>query len=1087
MKILNVRFKNLNSLYGEWSIDFRDPEYTANGIFAITGPTGSGKSTLLDAICLALYGRTPRLGTISQSENEIMSRNSGECFSEVVFETQTGKYKCHWSQHRAYKKPDGNLTAPKHEISDEITGKVLESKIRAVQSMITDKTGMDYARFTKSILLAQGSFAAFLQASPDERAPILEQITGTEIYSKISLKVHERKKDEAKKLEILQKQTEEITILSEEEEKNDRRELIAKKETKKELEPEIENLNKAIQWRNTIETLKKDLEELDKKESDLQKALSKFEPDRKRLDMAKQAADLEPDHKELSSLREQQKKDEEEIEKLIKIKPALEESLSINKNAFENSEIRLAKIKEEQKNQFEIIKNVRKLDSQIQEKSSVLKNEETDLKDIRKKSVETNKIIEKSKEKLTATEKHLSDTNQYLEDNSKDEMLVSQLTGIEEQLKNFNKQSTKIKEKEHSLKDLKERYASIIKKHSEIKKKYIKEEKKFNDAKVLKNNIEDNLKEHLKGKHLREYRSEKDHLIKEMVLIKKISDLEEERKNLEDGKPCPLCGSTDHPYAIGNLPQKDDTQKQIDILNEIILQAEKYEEKIKKAEEKTNKQKDALANIDKELNNTQNQKENIGKDIEKAEEDLTRLINDTEDLKTNSIQKLSSFGIYDIRTDEIDHHLKELKEKSNKWQNTQKEKIKIENTITKLKTDLDSLKQRSEELAEEEIKQKEKVSSISKELNEINDQRKDVFGDKDTDEEERKLNEILEKAEKDLTKTRDSLEKARQELAGTKTKLDSLDERITEREPKIKAKEADFSGKLSEHDFTDEDEFIRSLLPKEIRNELSSKAKALDDQMKEISSMKKDRTEKFEKEQEKDLTDKELEDLESENKEMKASLETIQHKIGAITQKLEDNDKAKEHFESKKKDIEKQKRECEKWEKLHSLIGSHDGKTYRNFAQGITFEIMVSYANQQLKKMNDRYILIRDDHEQLDLNVIDQYQAGEIRSIKNLSGGESFMVSLALALGLSKMASRKVRVDSLFLDEGFGTLDDESLQIALETLAGLPQDGKIIGVISHVQALKDRISTQINIQKLTRGKSILKGPGCTNLSYNSAN
>ena len=115
--------------------------------------------------------------------------------------------------------------------------------------------------------------------------------------------------------------------------------------------------------------------------------------------------------------------------------------------------------------------------------------------------------------------------------------------------------------------------------------------------------------------------------------------------------------------------------------------------------------------------------------------------------------------------------------------------------------------------------------------------------------------------------------------------------------------------------------------------------------------------------------------------------------------------------------------ECENWQKLHSLIGSADGKRFRNFAQGLTFEQMVFYANRELIKLSDRYLLIRDNDNPLELNVIDNYQAGEIRSTKNLSGGESFIISLSLALGLSRMASNKVRVDSLFLDEGFGTLD----------------------------------------------------------------
>lgn len=168
-------------------------------------------------------------------------------------------------------------------------------------------------------------------------------------------------------------------------------------------------------------------------------------------------------------------------------------------------------------------------------------------------------------------------------------------------------------------------------------------------------------------------------------------------------------------------------------------------------------------------------------------------------------------------------------------------------------------------------------------------------------------------------------------------------------------------------------------------------------------------------------------------------------------------------------------------EQLHKLIGSSDGQKFRNFAQGLTFDFMIRGANEQLQKMSDRYLLIRDDNEPLELNVIDNYQAGEIRSCKNLSGGESFIISLALALGLSSMASnnstKNIQVDSLFLDEGFGTLDDDSLDIALDTLTSLQQEGKLIGVISHVQALKDRILTQIKVEKLSGGVSKISGAG----------
>ena len=126
-------------------------------------------------------------------------------------------------------------------------------------------------------------------------------------------------------------------------------------------------------------------------------------------------------------------------------------------------------------------------------------------------------------------------------------------------------------------------------------------------------------------------------------------------------------------------------------------------------------------------------------------------------------------------------------------------------------------------------------------------------------------------------------------------------------------------------------------------------------------------------------------------------------------------------------------------------------------------------------------MLVRSIESPLSLTVIDHYQSGEQRTTKNLSGGECFLVSLSLALGLSQMASKNVRIDSLFLDEGFGTLDEETLETALNTLASMQQDGKLIGVISHISQLKDRINTKISVEKSSNGRSTLSGRGCRSL------
>ena len=278
--------------------------------------------------------------------------------------------------------------------------------------------------------------------------------------------------------------------------------------------------------------------------------------------------------------------------------------------------------------------------------------------------------------------------------------------------------------------------------------------------------------------------------------------------------------------------------------------------------------------------------------------------------------------------------------------------------------------------------------------------------------------------------------------------------------------------------FEDEADYLSSRLSEEDREILAEKEKYLIKEKTELDARRQDRSEALSSEREKKLTDQSGDALKENISACDAELKQIRLDIGGIVKSLSENEKLREKQQERIKNIEAQKKECARWDDLHQLIGSADGKKFRNFAQGLTFEMMTAHANRQLRKMTDRYLLIRDTSQPLELNVIDNYQAGEIRSTKNLSGGESFIVSLALALGLSQMASRNVRVDSLFLDEGFGTLDEDALETAIETLAGLQQDGKLIGVISHVTALKERIATQIQVIPETGGRSSLSGPGC---------
>ena len=1110
MKILELRFKNLNSLYGEWVIDFNDPEYVSNGIFALTGPTGAGKSTILDAICLALYGATPRLGKITKSGNEIMSRQTGECYAEVLFESQAGRFHCHWEQRRARKKAEGNLQDQEHQIADDATGKPIETKKSLVGAVIEEKTGMDFDRFTRSILLAQGGFDTFLKADVEQKSKILEQITGTEIYSEISRRVHERQRDEREKLNFLNAETSGIVILEPEQEKEIQDELTAKQKQETELAGKSTETGKAITWLTNIENLKKEILSLTDDAAKLKTDTEAFKPERAKLEQAIKAASLDGTYVSVTSLRKQQADDQASLKKDETALPELESSANIQAEALKTAEQFTLKAKDDLKTAAPLIKQIRSLDQEIAGQEKAV-SEGADACTKEAANIETGRQVQlKEQEKRTAAEKTLEAAELYLKENAQDEWLISGLGGIEEQFGNLLIKQQEVTQKETDLKKADTDVADATKKLETASKQCGLKKRELEAAGKNLQQGKDALSKLLGDKLLREYRTEKENLLREMALIKKIEELEEHRSKLEDGKPCPLCGATEHPFAKGNVPLPDEIEQKIESLTKLIDKAEEQEATIKNLEQAETTARNDLHNSENLETEAANNKKAAEKTLAELKDTLTELRTSFEKLKQAVSGKLQPLGITEIPESKVESLLDSLKSRLKRWQGQAEQKTNIEKQITAIDSEVKRLDAVIDTQVEALTEKQESLKRLKKELADGIEERKQLYGDKKPDDEEGRLSKAIADAEKVEKIARDLNIALQQELTTAKSQIDSLKKRIEQRTPELQKAETDYSAALILAGFADEKAFLEARLPHEERESLFSQAKELDNAGTELKAKQKDRETRLATEIAKGLrpiyielsgleindvtlvnqeadkkkdgypsTDKTLEELEPQFKEFEESLQTLRHDIGALTNKLRENTAAKERIKEKKSAINAQKKECQRWEKLHGLIGSADGKKYRNFAQGLTFELMVSHANRQLEKMTDRYLLIRDDQQPLELNVIDNYQAGEIRSTKNLSGGESFIVSLTLALGLSKMASRKVRVDSLFLDEGFGTLDEEALETALETLSGLQQDGKLIGIISHVSALKERISTQINITPISGGRSSLSGPGCT--------
>ncbi len=1210
MKILKLRFKNLNSLAGEWEIDFTSKEYTSNGIFAITGPTGAGKTTILDAICLALYGKTPRILHISQKSNEIMTRQTSDCFAELTYETMNGIYKNYWGQKRANKKADGKLQTAKYEISDYESKDILATKIKDVKRITEDKTGMDFEQFTRSMLLAQGSFAAFLKASPDERASILEQITGSEIYSNISITVYEQDKIQKNKLELLDAQLSSVSLLTDDEKNELNKELKENKTNETKLKSKNEKCSNSIIWLNNINNLNNELKQINSDIEVLTKKQEEFSDDKERLKIANYAKELELEYDKLLTQRKTlindekiQNENNKQVKSLEIISAKCLKNLKVANCAFDNA-------KKEQEKEQVVIKEVRNLDAHIKTKSEDSEKYQKELNEVQNKIKDTLKSKADIDKKQAKIELNIKSTNEYLMKNAIDEKLINDLSGIIENLKllnNLKKQrdslkielkTTKIKrdktqknnlEINEKLKKIEDELSPLI----DEQKKLIEEVKNLlNGATIedLRKN-ESDFKEELNilnklhtvlknidksNKALIEIESDKKTaqvaneknkrtlvkfsnekkqlkesikiLIDNIALHNKILSLENERDKLQDNKECPLCGALEHPFAKNNITQVNDTEtiliekesllkKTEKSINELEKNIIKNEELIKYKIKEIDKTQISLisdkniivkelkfdiksvsiefvnnkiTDLSKTIKNISNQIERAGKINEKLDlstaqiaskkeqktkcseqviaddislqhlkEEYNKLadkyktsveVNETMQLKI--LETIKQFGIKDLKNVEVS-----LKSKKSNWLKNQETKDKLELDLLNIKSKVTENKLLHTSQIEQEKKSLKNKKSLNDELSSLNRKRKVLYSEKNPDEEELRIKNKILNLDKIAKEASKESNKASNNFNNLKKQIVLLAEKINQNKVNIEIKEIDFKEQLSKSYFKDEEEFILAILSKDERNKLDLIKNKLHTSQTQLDTSLKNTKIKLKDLKDKELTDDTIENLRSMQLELSAELKELNEITGGLNQKLKIDKENCDNQSEILKDKENQNKEYLRWHNLRELIGSSDGKKYRSFAQGLTFDNMIYYANKQLKKMSNRYCLTRNVEEPLELQVYDNYQAGEIRSTKNLSGGESFIVSLSLALGLSQMASHKIKVDSLFLDEGFGTLDEDSLSVALDTLSNLKQSGKLIGIISHISSLKERISSQIQVTSNHNGTSEISGPG----------
>ena len=1129
MRIEHIRLHNLNSLAGTWEINLTAPAYRDDNLYAITGPTGAGKTTILDAICLALYGRTPRLARINKNTNDIMSRHTGTCFAEATIAVHDRRYRCYWSQHRARRRADGELQNPKHEIADATSGQLLASSLKTTAATIEQLTGMDYSRFTRAMLLAQGEFAAYLQATPDERAPLLEQITGTAIYSQLSIRAHENYKAARDTLNTLQAETSGITLLTADETATLEAERDAARHAAATLATTQQQTAAALAWLADIARLRAEHSALREQAGQLAAEAATFAPERARLERANRAATLDAAYTHLNTLRQQQHDDEHNLATLSAALPGQQSALAAADTALASAQAALAAAKQQHDANQPHWQTMRAYDQRLADQQHTLREHE-------QRVATTQADLTNAAARHSALQQqHDDETRQltacaaWLDIHAADAALARDLDTITLRVQDLAAQQKQNDETAAHTRATLARHQENERALAAAEAACQKNAAHAANLAAAHDRAKQRLAQHLAGRSLRDYRADKDRLAAQLAAAQNIADLATRRAQLHDGEPCPLCGATEHPYTHGQTPQPDSLRAQYDALNRYITEAETCEtEEHNAASAAQTAAQNATAaahNRDLAAQNHTNSRANhdAARQQQKQSDDA---------LAAARIALAQQLAPYTPTTATTPHNpaaiLNTLRQRLHDWQHHEQRQRDIQQQHNITTTALAGSRAALDACQSTHAQAVAQHNSALATWQHTQNERRAHYGTRDPDAEARAAQHTITRSEHNAQHAQTARQQAHDTLRDSETRLHDLRQRLAQNRIAIRnaatqfQRDSEAAGIIADTSAQNvgwalaqqteatpsdartekpplplagegggegisrsetqpspaETAYLAARLPAAARTQLAARAADLDRRQQDNHSRLHDRAARLDATLAQALTDEDETTLRERQETARAQQQTHDQTIATLNYRLAENHKAHAALRDKQAAIAAQQAETRRWQALHDLIGSADGKKYRNFAQGLTFASVIAHANRQLARMNDRYLLTHDPARPLELDIIDNYQGGETRTTKNLSGGETFLVSLALALGLSHMAGENIRIDTLFLDEGFGTLDEETLESALDTLSALRADGKHIGVISHIAALTERIPTQIRITPEQGGRSRIDGPGC---------
>ena len=1209
MKICKLKLKNLNSFREPVEIDFEKSPLDDASLVAITGPTGAGKTTLLDAICIALYGKTPRLtGQGSQNPKHLISHGEKEGFAEVHFIANRTRYLATWSAKQSGS-PRVQLRYADGEklITDKLQkGKSLGSSQNTVSEEVKSILGIDFDAFTRSVMLAQGEFAAFLKADKEDRRDILEATAGVHIYDILGAALNRKVAEVKAAYDAVIDELKGIPEASHEQLKN------AESEHDR-LHTEVETLgekNQHIQGQKERESKRKEeFEELQsskERRAELLAQRPEIDALQAELENANRAQRLLPDKREFDTAQSEYDNYEEEFRNATIEKGNAEAQVEDHQTIYDKRETAYQTASEERDQKMPIYAAAKSDVERAAERFSEADKRTPELVDVNNQINALEKELTDRKTEQIDLQGQIDDAQRFLEDNplpsdrqprlNRVNVLLAELTSHEKQLETELTNKANAEKKVSSLR-------KEIEKLSKTQEEHLSEkaaEATLAEADTqLKNLLATGTSEEWTARRqqaskaqpiAQEYEATQDDLtnaenqlndLNETVgtLVAELEQLETDlarqtevcqlaekavqecikkreslllanpinqfRQHLHTGEPCLVCGATEHPYAQVVEPESEELLQNA----ENALVAAKAESDAAQTELQTLKTKQIQTRQNK--NNTADQIETCTAKIEtlqdEADELLTEWLAIYPDTDVSSAWVSEQFDIADtVITDiteakqtytQADNSLQivsqqlktcenDITRESNALNDTQTQLEGLNNTIVDLQADIKATKtcfwesmpdtfhgvspkeavdqfedkietvaSRETELGKAEADIRVLNANIKAEhgtLQNLRNSREALKNEKDEYMREREafltaarektgrldtkdeINKAIEVLEADLQAKKNERDSAEQQLQNSQNLLtqkrtahEMCEKQFNASVEKLDASRQVYFDKLEEAGFDAAEAHNNAFRDDDQIQDLTHQIDMYEDELQrlvlEITALQT----RFE---ETPYDPDALEQVEIQLGAIETQFQEKQKEIGAQEERIKGLKDALKKREALAAKLDKAEKEMERWQRLHGIIAK---QALRDFALEIMFRQMSNLANEQLRYLtSDRYELKVESIG--NLTVIDRWNANQERPVETLSGGESFLTSLALALALSELSSGRAQLNSLFLDEGFGTLDTETLDTAIAALEGLRMQRRSIFLISHIQELTRRLPVKINVRKQGNGSSSIE-------------